>query len=175
MVEIFSVNDLYTGIHIMEDFTIKHSPLGGNGLFAEKNFPKNTVLMRLDGIKLTRKEAFDMPGNNGDNLLQIGKDLYLDFTGKSHLFINHSCAPNSFVKVYVNTGFLMSAIPIHKDDEILIDYSLTSLETNNEWNMNCNCGVYGCRKVISGYDSLTDDKKARYKELGMIQDFILKG
>ena len=158
----------------MEDFIIKHSPLGGNGLFATKTFPKNTVLMRLDGIKLTRKEAFDMPGSNGDNLLQIGEDLYLDFTGKSHLFINHSCSPNSFVKVYVNTGFLMSAIPINKGDEILIDYSLTSLETPNEWQMQCNCGVYGCRKVVSGWESLPEEKQKRYKELGMAQSFVLK-
>lgn len=158
----------------MEDFTIKHSKLGGNGLFAEKAFGKNTVLMRLDGVRLTKKEAFEKTGQDGDNLLQIGEDLYLDFTGKSHLFLNHSCSPNAFVKVYVNVAFLMSAIPINKGDEIVIDYSLTSLESKDEWNMPCNCKQYGCRKTISGWNSLSEEKQKRYKELGMAQSFVLK-
>ena len=106
--------------------------------------------------------------------MQIGEDLYLDFTGKAHLFLNHSCSPNSFVKVYVNVAFLISAIPINKDDEIVIDYSLTSLENSDEWAMTCNCGSWGCRKQISGWNSIPEDKQKRYIALGMAQSFVLK-
>lgn len=157
----------------MEDFTIKHSKLGGNGLFANKNFPKNFVLMRLDGVKLTYKQALRMPSQDSDNLLQIGKDLYLDFSGKSHIFINHNCSPNTFVKVYANIAFLLSAIPINANDELTLDYSLTSLESPDEWSMKCNCKNYGCRKIISGWSTLPEDKKKRYMELGMVQSFVL--
>jgi len=157
----------------MKDFIIKHSKLGGNGLFSERSFGKNTVLMRLDGEKLTGKQVSALSMQSANNVLQIGNDLYLDFSGKNHLFINHSCSPNTYIKTMVNTAFLFSAIPINIGDELCFDYSVSSLEDNKI--SSCNCGSYGCRKIIGSWASLPEAKKARYLELKIVPDFIKNG
>ena len=153
------------------EFVIKPSKLGGNGLFAVKAFPKGSVLMRLDGVKINGDEAGKLPDNDRKNLLQIGTDLFLDLRGRSHFFINHSCSPNCYVKVLVGTAFLMSAIPIGAGSEILIDASLTNLSLGDL--TECRCGSFGCRKTISTFQSLPEKTRNRYIELGMVPKFVL--
>jgi hypothetical protein len=38
--------------------------------------------------------------------------------------------------------------------------------------MDCKCGSFNCRKVISGYHYLSDDIKNTYKKLGIVPIFI---
>src|ERR1700744_1613864 len=108
----------------MAEFLIKPSKLGGNGLFAVKSFGKGSVLMRLDGVKLSGEDLMKLSPKEESDAFQIGKDLFLDLRGKSHFFINHSCTPNCYIKVLTNTAFLMSAIPIAAGSELTIDYAL---------------------------------------------------
>jgi hypothetical protein len=61
---------------------------------------------------------------------------------------------------------------IRAGSEITFDYSTSSTDTLDKWQMNCNCGAVNCRKVISGLQYLDESLKEEYKKKGMIPLFL---
>jgi hypothetical protein len=141
----------------MNKFLIKNSTGHGQGLFTTIPFAANEILFRFEGKSISKEEADKHANKN--KLLQIATDKYLDLGSHYSVFTNHSCNPNCYVKTSINTAFLISARPILAGDELFFDYSLTSTDTNNEWQMNCNCHKFYCRKVISGFNSIPEEKR----------------
>lgn len=157
----------------MVDFIVKDSIGKGKGLFASKAFNKNETLFKFDGIKLIKQDIKNFAGPIAACYLQIGSELYLDLEGHASFFVNHSCNPNCLVKVAANTAFIIAHIPIKIGDELTFDYSTTSTEMPDTWSMNCNCSRFGCRKVISGFNTVSDDKKINLIEFGMVPKYVL--
>ena len=69
-------------------------------------------------------------------------------------------------------AFLYSLYVIKANSELTFDYSTSSTDTYDTWKMNCKCCYIKCRKVISGFDYLSDEIKEKYKEKNMIPLFI---
>ena len=63
---------------------------------------------------------------------------------------------------------------IKPDMELSFDYSINSTDTLDEWQMNCNCSSFKCRKIISGFSYLPTDVKDFYKNKGLVPKFVLK-
>ena len=157
--------------HTMNDFLVKNAPGKGQGLFSTKSFDKNQVLFKFEGVKILRENINDFSGQAAANLLQIGTNLYLDLTGYSSYFINHSCTPNCFIRVVANTAFLLSLLPIKEGDELTFDYSSTSTEDHTTWSMKCNCSIFGCRKTISGFNALAEKHKQSY-DMNIVPNYV---
>src|SRR5271170_4896573 len=105
----------------MTEFIIKDSPNKGKGLFTATPIERNSILFRFEG-KLIKS---DKPSELNDYFLQVGSNLYVDTEKHMGKFVNHSCNPNCYIKIAVNTAFLLSTRPIAAGDELLFDYSLT--------------------------------------------------
>lgn len=138
---------------------IKKNTAGRKALFTDRSYDKEDLVMKLNGHKLTGAEIAKMPKEIQAEYLQIGTSLYLDMEKENESFINHSCVPNCYIKAIVNSAFLVALIPIAKGDELTFDYSLTSTDKPEEWQIQCNCHRFYCRGKISGFDSIPAEKK----------------
>jgi hypothetical protein len=145
----------------MDNFVIKDIN-GKKALFATRSFGKNEVLFNFEG---------ETTNIGTDASLQIGHKLYLNIDKHYGQFSLHNCNPNTYIKIAMGSAFLVSLLPITNGDEITFDYSLTSTDTLDTWSMPCNCSQFYCRKVISGFSSLPEDKKARYIEMGIVPKY----
>lgn len=141
---------------------IRQTQTKGQGLYSLVHFEPNQVILTFNDKLLSKEEAYALPDSDSEMLLQIGKDKYLDLDGDVSYYINHSCLPNSMVKIMSNTAFLISTRHISPDEELTYDYSLTCSEDPSDWQMQCKCGEWNCRGMISGYPSLSDADKERY-------------
>jgi SET domain-containing protein len=154
------------------ELIIKNSPGKGNGLFSQENIPTNHIILKFVGIPIIRKDIPDFSGAEAACLLQIGEELYLDIKGHPSYFVNHSCNPNCKIQIAVNTAFLVSVRPIAIDEELTFDYSTTSTENEDTWVLNCNCSLFGCRRKITGFHSLTDKQKEKHLTNGTVPYYL---
>lgn len=157
-------------------FTIKKSPNArGQGLFTNRAFDSNAVVFKFEGKIITIDELnANYTKDQQADVLQIGKQLYLDLFNENWHFVNHSCNPNCYVKVAVNNAFLISTRPIAKGEELTFDYSLGSSDTPDEWNLQCFCHRFYCRKEVSGFYSLPKEKQDEAIKKGWVPNYILK-
>jgi SET domain-containing protein len=146
----------------------------GRGLYAKVDFPANSVIYEFFGDIFTFESLPAILKPEDDFYVQIGKDTYLGPSGSLDDCINHSCNPNCALMITGNRALLKSLYLITKGTEITIDYSLTSTETKEQWQMNCICGYSKCRKIISGFQYLDKDLKDYYKSLGAVPKYVLK-
>lgn len=153
-------------------FIIKQSNIQNKGLFTERAFDKDAIVMPMRGNRISREEMQKLANPEKDNVLQIGKDLFLNMAGEREVFINHSCNPNCYVKAVVNSAFLIALRPIEKNEEITYDYSITSTDSPEEWTIKCNCNRFYCRKEISGFNNLLDDKKKEYIDSNLVPRYL---
>lgn len=157
----------------MNNFIIKDSLGKGKGLFASIKFEKNQVLFKFEGKPLSLKEALTYP-DICDRFLQVGPNLYLNVEDHFGVFTNHDCNPNSYIKIAVNAAFLLASRTILKGEEITFDYSLTSTETPETWSMKCDCSLFNCRNIISGFGLLLPAKRNELIKAGMVPKYILE-
>lgn len=138
------------------------------GIFTTMQIPANVPIMEFRGDICTDKDS------PSDISLQIGIDTFLTPTGtvEGVDFINHSCDPNCMVHVIGNRAILYSLYIIPKGSQLTVDYSTTSTDSKDSWQMNCNCESVKCRQSISGHQYLSDEQKADYKQRGLLPLFI---
>lgn len=101
---------------------------------------------------MKRKELPELVTPEDDRYIQVGKDKYLGPSGDYDDFFNHSCNPNSGIKIKGNRVILIAIKNIKKGKEITWDYSTTMDE--DEWEMCCMCKIKNCRKIIRDFKYL---------------------
>lgn len=147
----------------------------GKGIFSKITFPIGAVIFEVTG-NIVQKSSIPLPyAPETDNYFQIGKDFYIGLSGSFDDFINHSCNPNCWIDIVGTRAFIIALHQIEAGRELTFDYSTTSNETLEEWQMQCKCGTYGCRKIISGFQYLDDSLKNKYISAGIIPDYLIKG
>jgi hypothetical protein len=140
----------------------------GKGLFSSVRIPTDSSILEITGPIVID------PKGNIDNYLQVGPNSFIGPSGEDDDFLNHSCDPNCKLHVVGNRAILFSLYVIPAGTELTIDYSTTSTDTKEEWQMNCNCGSNKCRKIISGHQFLDDETRARYIGKNMLPLYILR-
>ena len=143
---------------------------GGQGVFTDVDIPADIPICELTGNVLHENELVD---KNHPAVLQIGHDLFLSPSGELDDHLNHSCNPNCRLYIVGNRAFLYSLYFIRAKSELTFDYSSSSTDTHDTWNMDCKCGAFTCRKIISGYDLLDDTLKEEFKKKAMIPLFMI--
>jgi SET domain-containing protein len=153
----------------------------GLGLFAKKDFKKGEIILEfigkimcdheLDKIKNPKKRK-----KIDDYSLQIGEHIYLIGTGEDKNiyddFINHSCDPNAYIKIWGNKVLLVALKKIKKGAEITYDYSTTMY--NDPWSIKCNCQSKICRGYIKEFRYLPRKIKDKYYQMNILPDYIKK-
>lgn len=141
----------------------------GKGVITLSDIPANTVIFEFKGDKFDREKLV----HNFASILQVGSDRFLGPSGDKDDYINHSCNPNCGLYIVANRAFLMSLHDISEKTELTFDYSTSSSDTLDQWKMECKCGFYHCRKVISGYQYLDKAIKDRYEKLGIVPKYLI--
>lgn len=139
----------------------------GKGVFTTVDIPAETPIMEITGDLYTKENMPDSP-----YLYQISNIWYLGPSGAADDFVNHSCNPNCYLHVVGKRAFLYSLYLIKSDSELTFDYSLSSTESLDTFKLDCNCGDVNCRKIISGFQYLSQQLQEEYKRKNLVPMFI---
>ncbi len=134
---------------------IKNTPLKGSGVFAEKSYEKGEIVI----VGVIEKE---LPANHS-HASQVGLNRFV-LHNEICRMVNHSCEPNCGIRTNV-TGAqnIVARQTIGAGDEITYDYAMGNYGIEH-FPFPCNCGSEKCRKKITGWKDLSDDKKEEYNE-----------
>jgi SET domain len=142
----------------------------GLGVFTKSVIPVKAPIMEIRGPLYSEKE---LPDPNHPALLQVGPDTFIGPSGDFDDYLNHSCNPNCFLHIAGTRAILFSLYVIPPNTELTFDYSSTSTDELEKWKMNCACGDFKCRKVISGHQHLDPAIKQKMTAQGMFPLYIL--
>lgn len=160
---------------------IKKSKIAGQGVFAVADIKKGETALILNGEAISLEEMLKRVKEGKEepsDPLQIGAEDYFDLDELSRA-INHSCAPNTYVK---GKSELIALKNIKPGEEITFDYSLTMDDNEAKikragremWTCKCNCGANNCRGIINEFKNLPDKVRTFYIKNRMLPDFMLK-
>lgn len=142
----------------------------GKGTFSTVQIPANTLIIELAGPVTVDR---DIPAADLPNYLQVGPNTFMGPSGAgTPEYLNHSCDPNCRVSIVGNRAFLYSLYNIPANSELTFDYSTTSTDSLDSWQMKCKCGSNKCRKVISGASYLPGDLFDTYRIKNMLPLYI---
>lgn len=143
------------------------------GVITQVDIPPGTPICEFLGKVYTDKQLEELKDRIViDNVLQIGPNQYLGPSGNADDYIAHSCDPNAIVSASGCRAILYSLHYIYAGSEITFDYSTTSTDNPDSWKMNCTCGSFNCRKVISGFYNLPKELQEDYKKRNVAALFI---
>ena len=128
--------------------TIKESPIDGKGCFATRFFPKGRKVAEYTGERITAAEA-DRRAARQRKLrvcaINYGWSLDGSHGGNGTHYINHSCRPNTYMRVTHGHIIFMALRDILPGEEITVDYETTHHSDKKK----CLCNAPGCRGTIN--------------------------
>lgn len=142
---------------------------GGKGTFTTVEIPAGKPIMEIHGPVILDREIIV---DDYSMYLQVGPNTFIGMSGDVDDFFNHNCDPNCYVHVVGNRAILYSLYVIPAGAELTFDYSTTSTDTHDTWKMECKCGSFKCRKVISGFQYLDPSLQETYKKKNIVPLYI---
>jgi SET domain-containing protein len=126
---------------------VKKSPINGKGCFATLHFPRRRKIADYTGERITDAEANRRANRRVLRICAIDYDWSVDGSrgGNGTHYINHSCEPNSFIKILYGHIQIYALRDIAPGEEITIDYEST-LHSDKK---RCYCGAKTCRGKIN--------------------------
>jgi len=127
--------------------TIKQSPIHGKGCFATASFQARRKIAEYSGERITNAEANRRAHRKTLRICAINNRWSLDGSrgGNGTHYINHSCAPNAFMKILYKHILFIALRDIKPGEEITIDYESTLHPDTKR----CICGAKTCRGTIN--------------------------
>ena len=128
--------------------SIKKSPINGRGCFATKRFEHRKKIAEYTGERISDLEARKRArGRRHLRICDIDGRFSLDGArgGNGTHYINHSCEPNSFMKILYGHILFIALRNIYPGEEITIDYEST-LHSDKK---RCGCRAQSCRGTIN--------------------------
>ena len=126
---------------------IRESAIEGRGCFARVPLSGGKKIAEYTGEKIPNAEANRRAGRRRLRICEIDGRWSLDGSrgGNGTHYINHSCEPNSYMKIVYNHILVMALRDIQAGEEITIDYHST-LHSDRK---RCTCGAPSCRGTIN--------------------------
>ena len=124
------------------------SKIDGRGCFATRRFRKWEKIAELTGERVSRVEAARrMRGRRRLHICATDSYWGIDGSrgGNGSQFVNHSCRPNSFVRILRGHVIFFALRDIEPGEEITLDYE-TTLHPDTK---KCRCNAKGCRGTIN--------------------------
>ena len=126
---------------------VAKSKIAGMGAYALQRIPARKKIGDLGGVIITMKEAMRLIKDlKIINLVELDDNLALNASANPNdmRFINHSCDPNTYLRVMKNRVEFYALKNIKKGQELSCDYG----ETHHEGTLPCKCGAKNCRGFI---------------------------
>jgi len=126
---------------------INKSSINGKGCFATLHFPRRKKIADYAGERITTAEAKRRANRRLLRICAIDSRWSLDGSrnGNGTHYINHSCEPNSYMKILYGHIQFYALRDISPGEEITIDYEST-LHSDSK---RCFCGAKNCRGTIN--------------------------
>ena len=126
---------------------VRKSPINGKGCFATLHFTRGKKIADYTGELITNAEANRRATRRLLRICAINSRWSLDGSlgGNGTHYINHSCEPNSFMKILYGHIQFYALRDISPGEEITIDYEST-LHSDRK---RCYCGAKTCRGTIN--------------------------
>ncbi len=127
--------------------TVKKSQINGKGCFATIHFPRGKKIAEYTGEKIPNAEANRRAHRRVLRICGIDAQWSLDGSrgGNGTHYINHSCAPNCYMKILYGHIQFYALRDIHPGEEVTLDYEQT-LHSDKK---RCSCGAPTCRGTIN--------------------------
>lgn len=132
---------------ILHPVRVAKSNIAGKGAYAISTIPARQKIGDLGGVIVTMREARKLIRDKKViNLVELDDDLALNASAEPNdlRFINHSCDPNTFMRVLKNRVEFYALRRIRKGEELTCNYG----ETHHEGTLPCRCGARNCRGFI---------------------------
>ncbi len=134
-------------LRLASGLTIKHSPIDGRGCFATISFRGKHKIAEYTGERISNAEARRRARRRILRICGIDYRWSLDGSrgGNGTHYINHSCRPNSYMKVLHGHVLFFALRDIEPGEEITIDYE----DTLHSDEKRCTCRLPSCRGTIN--------------------------
>jgi len=142
----------------------------GYGLFTDVKIPANSPILEMTADVTTWER---LPNQDHPAVIQVGANIFMSPSGDIDDHINHSCNPNCRLQIVGKRVHLYSLYVIPAGAELTYDYSTTSTDSLEEWKMDCLCGHFNCRKLISGFQYLDNKTQEDYRKKGVLPIFMV--
>jgi SET domain-containing protein len=125
---------------------VRRSPVNGKGLFAVARLPARRKIGELSGTLVRLPGAWaTVAAAKKIYLVQVGPRSALECSnGNEFKYLNHSCAPNCYLRVYRRRVEVYTLRGIPPGTELTVDYG----QTPHRGGMRCRCGAASCRGVV---------------------------
>jgi SET domain-containing protein len=127
---------------------VRASPINGRGCFATVMFPGGRKIAEYAGEKISRREvARRIRHRRKLRICAINQYWSIDGSrgGNGTHYINHSCEPNSYMKITYGHILFIALRDIHPGEEITLDY----VSTYHSDRKRCRCQAPSCRGTIN--------------------------
>lgn len=135
-------------MNLAHGLSIKESRIDGKGCFATVFFPKGRKIAEYAGERISRHEVARRARHRRKlRICAINSYWSLDGSrgGNGTHYINHSCAPNSYMKILHGHILFMALRNIAPGEEITLDY-VSTLHSDSK---RCHCHAPTCRGRIN--------------------------
>ena len=119
------------------------SKIDGRGAFADALIPTKRKIGELEGELISVRKARQIAKQNKriaivefDNKLA----LHANDNNNSLRYVNHSCAPNTYMRIFGYHVEFYSLKRIKLGEELTCNYG----ETHHDGKLKCRCGAVGC-------------------------------
>lgn len=123
---------------------VRESPIDGKGLFAKSRIPARRKLGELTGEVISWREARRRAKERKRlALVERADRTAVDGSkyGNEFRYINHSCSPNSYIRICYGHVEFYSLRTIRAGEELTCDYG----DSHHEGTLRCKCGSPECR------------------------------
>ena len=125
----------------------KKSRIHGLGAYAMEKIPARKKIGSFAGEVISKKEA-DKRSKllESISIVELWNGKAIDATNNSNelKYINHSCSPNTYMRVFNYHVEFYALKSISKGEELTCNYGLT----HHEGTLPCKCGAPGCKGFI---------------------------
>ena len=135
-------------LKLAHGLAIRGSHINGKGCFATIHFARGRKIAEYTGERISDREAKRRAGGRAKlRICDIDGRWSLDGShgGNGTHYINHSCEPNSYMKIIYGHILFYALRDISPGEEITIDY----VETLHSDQKRCRCGAQTCRGTIN--------------------------
>ena len=122
------------------------SAIVGKGLFSGTRIPRGAKIGEFEGEVIGLREARRRArGRAIVAIVELDKHaLDATRTRRGFRYINHSCAPNTFIRCTPSRAEFYALRDIARGEELTVDY----IDSHHDGRLPCRCGAKGCRGFI---------------------------
>lgn len=126
---------------------VDKSKIEGKGAYALGRIPARKKIGDLGGIIISLREARKIAAQTKRvAMVEFGNGRALNASVNSNelRYINHSCSPNTYMRVTHNRVEFYALRDIKLHEELTCDYG----ETHHDGKLPCRCGAPGCKGFL---------------------------